>query len=123
MRWLETCMRAPRLLLLLQVMEDLSQHRKLQQLLIGEKHLVPPAADGSDGSDPREAFRQFESFIQHKRMRLVVTGHGLGAGVAALVALKLEQSFPNLKAWCYSPPGAHARCHAAPRLTGIRAHY
>uniref|UniRef100_A0A061QLA9 sn-1-specific diacylglycerol lipase n=1 Tax=Tetraselmis sp. GSL018 TaxID=582737 RepID=A0A061QLA9_9CHLO len=36
---------------------------------------------------------------------LVVTGHSLGAGVAALVGLKLRERFPLLRIWVYAAPG------------------
>ncbi|XP_005104352.1 diacylglycerol lipase-beta isoform X2 [Aplysia californica] len=36
---------------------------------------------------------------------LVVTGHSLGAGVAALLAVLLRQEYPNLMCFSYSPPG------------------
>ena len=37
--------------------------------------------------------------------RLVVTGHSLGAGVAAIVGFMLRPRFPDLKVWAFSPPG------------------
>ncbi|KAK9826366.1 hypothetical protein WJX81_002936 [Elliptochloris bilobata] len=36
---------------------------------------------------------------------VVVTGHSLGAGAAALVALYLRNFFPDTRAWAFSPPG------------------
>jgi hypothetical protein len=35
---------------------------------------------------------------------LVVTGHSLGAGIAAFVGMHLRRTY-NVHAWCYSPPG------------------
>jgi len=40
-----------------------------------------------------------------REWKLVVTGHSLGAGAAALVALYAHNFFPRVKAWCYEPPG------------------
>ncbi len=40
--------------------------------------------------------------------RLVVTGHSLGAGAAALLALLLRPSYPNVQCWAFSPPGGPA---------------
>lgn len=36
---------------------------------------------------------------------MVVTGHSLGAGAAALVALYLRNFFPTTRAWAFAPPG------------------
>ena len=32
-------------------------------------------------------------------------GHSLGAGAAALIALKLKDRFPEVKCWAFCPPG------------------
>ena len=37
--------------------------------------------------------------------KLVVTGHSLGAGVAAILSLMLRSRFPDHKCFCYEPPG------------------
>ncbi|XP_028989235.1 diacylglycerol lipase-beta [Betta splendens] len=37
--------------------------------------------------------------------KLVVTGHSLGAGTAALLAIMLRNSFPSLQCYSFSPPG------------------
>ena len=39
--------------------------------------------------------------------RLVMTGHSLGAGIAAFAAMYLHAALPDtdVSAWCYSPPG------------------
>jgi sn1-specific diacylglycerol lipase len=39
---------------------------------------------------------------------IVVTGHSLGAGAAALVALYIRSFYPNSRAWAFEPPGARA---------------
>ncbi|XP_076304469.1 inactivation no afterpotential E isoform X2 [Tachypleus tridentatus] len=36
---------------------------------------------------------------------LVLVGHSLGAGTAAILAILLKQDFPNLVCYAYSPPG------------------
>ena len=41
-------------------------------------------------------------------LQLVITGHSLGAGVAALLALRLLPHFPALRCYAFSPPGAVA---------------
>ncbi|KAG2488028.1 hypothetical protein HYH03_013334 [Edaphochlamys debaryana] len=42
--------------------------------------------------------------------RLVVTGHSLGGGTAALLAMRLRAALPHVevRAWAFSPPGALA---------------
>ena len=40
-----------------------------------------------------------------KGWRLVVTGHSLGAGTAALLALMLKPRVPGVRCWAFSPPG------------------
>ena len=37
--------------------------------------------------------------------RLYITGHSLGAGVAAILSLMLHRSYPALRALCFEPPG------------------
>lgn len=54
------------------------------------------------GSQQHELWR---SRMAKGEWRLVVTGHSLGAGVAALVALKLRPRHPTLKCWSFAPPG------------------
>ena len=38
---------------------------------------------------------------------IVVTGHSLGAGAAALVALYIRSFYPNSRAWAFEPPGKY----------------
>lgn len=35
----------------------------------------------------------------------MVTGHSLGGGVAALLALRLRRLIPNTRCWAFAPPG------------------
>ena len=37
--------------------------------------------------------------------RLVLVGHSLGAGTAAILALLLPPTYPTLHCYAYSPPG------------------
>jgi sn1-specific diacylglycerol lipase len=41
----------------------------------------------------------------HPNYRLYITGHSLGAGVAAILALLLHSEFPTLKCLAFEPPG------------------
>lgn len=47
--------------------------------------------------------------------QLVLTGHSLGAGIAALLALKMMRTFPSVKVWAFCPPGG--------LMTGTMAHF
>lgn len=40
---------------------------------------------------------------------LVLVGHSLGAGTAAILAILLKQKFPELECFSYSPPGGLLR--------------
>ena len=40
---------------------------------------------------------------------LVVVGHSLGAGTAAILAIMLRQEFSRTRCFCYSPPGGTLR--------------
>jgi len=41
--------------------------------------------------------------------RLILVGHSLGAGTAAILALLLRGEYPNLHCYAYSPPGGLLR--------------
>jgi len=43
---------------------------------------------------------------------VVVVGHSLGAGTAAILAILLHQQYPNLHCYSYSPPGGLLRYHS-----------
>jgi len=40
---------------------------------------------------------------------VVVVGHSLGAGTAAILAILLRQEYPRLHCYAYSPPGGLLR--------------
>lgn len=42
-------------------------------------------------------------FLQN--YKLIITGHSLGAGVAAILAVLLKPAYPYLHCYAYSPPG------------------
>jgi len=43
---------------------------------------------------------------------LVLVGHSLGAGVAAILAVLLRREHPTLHCYAYSPPGCLMRYHS-----------
>lgn len=45
------------------------------------------------------------AFQRHPDYKLVVSGHSLGAGVAAILAILLRDRYPDIKAYAFSPPG------------------
>ena len=45
-------------------------------------------------------------YARRRNWSIVVTGHSLGAGAAALVALYIRSFYPNSRAWAFEPPGA-----------------
>ncbi|RDD45324.1 Sn1-specific diacylglycerol lipase beta [Trichoplax sp. H2] len=42
---------------------------------------------------------------QHSSYRLIITGHSLGAGAAAILSILLRRDYPKLLCYAYSPPG------------------
>ncbi|XP_072312392.1 diacylglycerol lipase-beta isoform X2 [Eucyclogobius newberryi] len=46
-----------------------------------------------------------QAFSIAPEYKLVIVGHSLGAGTAALLAVMLKNSFPTLKCYAFSPPG------------------
>lgn len=46
-----------------------------------------------------------EAFKVVPEYRLVITGHSLGGGTAAILAVRLRKLFPGLKCYAFSPPG------------------
>lgn len=47
-----------------------------------------------------------KAFNTYSDYGLVLTGHSLGAGVAALLALKIRPTYPDLKVYAFSTPGS-----------------
>uniref|UniRef100_A0A7S3VM95 sn-1-specific diacylglycerol lipase n=1 Tax=Dunaliella tertiolecta TaxID=3047 RepID=A0A7S3VM95_DUNTE len=49
--------------------------------------------------------------------KLIITGHSLGAGVAAVLGLLLLPSYPGLRVWAHAPPGGTLSPKAAKMTT------
>ena len=49
----------------------------------------------------------------------MITGHSLGAGVAALLAMLLQPIYPKLHCYAYSPPGGLIKWVGVPCLEYI----
>mmetsp|Transcript_6254 Transcript_6254/g.17494 ORF Transcript_6254/g.17494 Transcript_6254/m.17494 type:complete len:868 (-) Transcript_6254:316-2919(-) len=89
----------------MEVIADLQQHNKLHDMLI-RRQVEEPTSDSG------------VVVVRKTLPRLVVTGHSTGAGIASLVALKLHQVFPSIKAWCYCPPGSVLSPQQAQKMEG-----
>jgi sn1-specific diacylglycerol lipase len=84
------------------ILSDLNANRILEQTILGEQPSAESAPLPSSAVDCRD-------------WDLVLTGHSLGAGVAAALSLHLRKKFPNLKVWCIEPPGGVL----SPKLSNI----
>jgi sn1-specific diacylglycerol lipase len=60
--------------------KELERHKILDRLLLGESLKLPTYS-------------------------LVITGHSLGAGCAAILSIMLRNKFPSLRCFCFAPPG------------------
>lgn len=49
------------------------------------------------------------TFTVTTEFRLVLVGHSLGAGTAAILAVLLREEYPNLHCYSFSPPGGLLR--------------
>ena len=60
------------------------------------------AGQGSQGCSPPQGRGT-------KHYGLIVVGHSLGAGTAAILSFLLRPQYPTLKCFAYSPPGGLLR--------------
>ncbi|KAK9867697.1 hypothetical protein WJX84_009670 [Apatococcus fuscideae] len=85
------------------VIEDLQREGVLQALLLGQNDSHHQQA--SVAPDPFPSTERQGTLPDCHSWNLVVTGHSLGAGIAALVAQYLRNYFPRMHCWAISPPG------------------
>lgn len=43
-------------------------------------------------------------FLRYPEYKLVITGHSLGAGTGAVLALLMKKRYESVKCYAYSPP-------------------
>ncbi|MGH0139238.1 UNVERIFIED_CONTAM: hypothetical protein FKN15_068647 [Acipenser sinensis] len=55
-----------------------------------------------------------QAFTIAPEYKLVITGHSLGAGTAAVLSILLRSAFPGLKCYAFSPPGGLLRLTVQP---------
>ncbi|CAL8469007.1 g8548 [Coccomyxa elongata] len=93
------------------VWSDMEEHGILPVLLGHNEKLERPSGKGMERlSESRQARGKYAAQIarlglKREEWSLVVVGHSLGAGVAALLALKMLDMYPSVKCWAYCPPG------------------
>jgi hypothetical protein len=75
---------------------------------------LPTSSDGGGGG----ATLSSSPPQHHHRLRLVIVGHSLGAGVGALLSLLLRPHFTSLRCYAISPPGALVSRHLGAAMDG-----
>ncbi|KAL0037858.1 hypothetical protein WJX79_002263 [Trebouxia sp. C0005] len=88
------------------ILQDMGKHKLLQRLLeqydpFDQQNLQPDQRDVEEN----ENVPSWNHSIDYRDWKLVITGHSLGAGVAALMTLRLKDRFPSAKCWAFCPPG------------------
>lgn len=48
-----------------------------------------------------------KALAKYPEYGLIITGHSLGAGVAALLAIKIRPLYPEVKVYAFATPGKH----------------
>lgn len=73
---------------------------------------LPTSFDSGSGTTPSH------SSSSSPRLRLVIVGHSLGAGVGALLSLLLRPHYTALRCYAISPPGALVSRHLGATMDG-----
>ncbi|KAK9827307.1 hypothetical protein WJX81_002709 [Elliptochloris bilobata] len=100
------------------ILDDLEDSGILPALLAGEYGECQPGKlpaeevaeeEGPGRAGSKRRGHLVAAIVQRKLdcrgWRLVVTGHSLGAGAAALIAMRLHGRFPGVRCWSFCPPG------------------
>ncbi|EIE20387.1 alpha/beta-hydrolase [Coccomyxa subellipsoidea C-169] len=97
------------------VLKDMEDNKVLGALLRGDygdmsKSAAEEVMSKDAGEDAEARAQHYVAALMQRKLdcrdwRLVLTGHSLGAGAAALMALHLSGRFPNVHCWALSPPG------------------
>ncbi|BDA42994.1 probable nuclear valosin-containing protein-like at C-terminar half [Coccomyxa sp. Obi] len=93
------------------IWKDMEEHGILPVLLSRNEKVDRPSGEdverlGEDGqAQGKYAAHIARLGLQRDEWSLVLVGHSLGAGVAALLALKMLNMYPDVRCWAYSPPG------------------
>ncbi|EFN60123.1 expressed protein, partial [Chlorella variabilis] len=92
-----------------------SQQQDQQPGVQGRQRLQGAGSEQSPGRQVGEIMRHL---IEDEGWQFIVEGHSLGAGAAALISLKLLETYPGLKCLAYSCPGLVSKnlAHAMSRF-------
>lgn len=82
--------------------EDWLGHKGMVQAAIYIKNLI-------ERESLIEKAQQHDTERDTHNYGLVLVGHSLGAGTAAILAILLKRRFPELECYSYSPPGGLLR--------------
>ncbi|XP_068422228.1 diacylglycerol lipase-beta isoform X2 [Eschrichtius robustus] len=81
-------------------------HRKESVVVAvrGTMSLQDILTDLSAESEPLDLECEVQDCWAHKEYRLVIVGHSLGAGAAALLTIMLRTPYPQVRCYAFSPP-------------------
>ncbi|XP_007186804.2 diacylglycerol lipase-beta isoform X2 [Balaenoptera acutorostrata] len=81
-------------------------HRKESVVVAvrGTMSLQDILTDLSAESEPLDLECEVQDCWAHKEYRLVIVGHSLGAGAAALLTIMLRNPYPQVRCYAFSPP-------------------
>ncbi|KAL4422930.1 hypothetical protein ABPG75_009127 [Micractinium tetrahymenae] len=108
------------------VLADLNRHQILHTLLTGrcrpESSGQRESVDsGEQDGEARRSPQDYQAILEQRGLdcrgwALVLCGHSLGAGIAALLAPHFKDWWPDVHAWAYCPPGGMVTANLAAAL-------